>query len=73
MNFNQSESWQIIRLRISIKTGAVLNKDSQQFKLEYSTNTEDGWTQVGNIGSVSKVWTGSNNFSSEDAGDKQFF
>ena len=59
----------VIRLRISIKAGAVLNKDSQQFKLEYSTNTEDGWTQVGNIGSVSKVWTGSNNFSSEDAGD----
>ena len=62
-------SGKVIRLRISVKAGVALNKSTQQFKLEYSANTEDGWTQVGDAGSVSKAWTGFNNFSSEDGGD----
>ena len=65
---NEVSPRKVIRLRIAIQVGEIFSKGSQQFKLEYSTNTEEGWTQVGDIGSILKVWIGANNFSTEDGG-----
>ena len=59
----------IYRLRLSAQvSGAPMNADSQQFRLQFATSVSGPWTDVGSVGATT-IWRGSDNAQTLDSVD----